>query len=471
MTSTDTPTAPGVLVPGAHRLIRAVESGDGPFTGALVSHGDDVAVCVDAADLAGWGGWRYSGCEHVCGVLDVRRRSDGHDMLLPWCTQRVEAFLGRRRTADVLLAPGEVTTLVASLLRGVGELGDDVAAQGDWWLTGDGRPLFVHGEDGGAARVRTAALIDRVIPHAADRATARILTEIGAALREPRHHRDDDARWEHELLSSAAPRPLRTDVFAPERAASVATRKTVRVPTEGVSRPRSRSTERRGVREGLLAAMTVMRERARSSLERFARTRAADRPTGPIGAERSVRHPHRRSLVLAATVAAVVLGVGLMWPEGHAEEAAQTVDAGRAVRADSAIVDGDPSEVAPSSTVPEPAPSDEPSESPEPSPGATEDAVSALPRLLEAIAGCVHDGSETCPDAIVAEMITPTDGLIIQGAQGSEVSLVDDYGDVTVMRLSPLDAEFAQPEQMVVLERPESEWLVRDVYDVAHQPG
>src|SRR5690606_35603853 len=113
-------------------------------------------------------------------------------------------------------------TLVASLLRGVREIGDGAAdAVGEWWLTGDGRPLFVHGA-GGSARARTAGLVERVLDHTSDRATVRVLEEIVSALRERRHHADDDARWESQLFATAAPRALRLDVFAPERAEDVA---------------------------------------------------------------------------------------------------------------------------------------------------------------------------------------------------------------------------------------------------------
>ena len=71
----------------------------------------------------------------------------------------------------------------------------------------------------------------------------------------------------------------------------------------------------------------------------------------------------------------------------------------------------------------------------------------------------------------------PMQGLATRGPAASSPSLVDDYGDVAVVRLTPLDPGSAETdavaevaEQMLVLERRDEKWLVRDVYDVAHQP-
>ncbi|QNA91225.1 hypothetical protein [Microbacterium sp. Se63.02b] len=57
------------------------------------------------------------------------------------------------------------------------------------------------------------------------------------------------------------------------------------------------------------------------------------------------------------------------------------------------------------------------------------------------------------------------------------IELVDEYGDVAVVRLlvdptaeGKADADTAE-QLMVVLIRAHEKWLVRDVYDVADQPG
>ena len=77
MTETDAAADRAALVPGVHRLIRAVDGREGPFTGTLVVFEESVAVCVDVDRLREWAGWAFSDAEHVCGVLDVRRPSLG----------------------------------------------------------------------------------------------------------------------------------------------------------------------------------------------------------------------------------------------------------------------------------------------------------------------------------------------------------------------------------------------------------
>lgn len=96
--------------------------------------------------------------------------------------------------------------------------------------------------------------------------------------------------------------------------------------------------------------------------------------------------------------------------------------------------------------------------------------MAALPRLVDAIAECIQATAEICADAMVDGAGTPSDGLIAHGSAASSATLIDDYGDLAVARLAPIAETDDLPEQMIVLERREDEWLVRDVYDVAHQP-
>ncbi|WP_404435123.1 hypothetical protein LG322_08150 [Microbacterium aerolatum] len=468
MTETDAAADRSALVPGAHRLIRAVDRTEGPFPGALVAYEDGVAVCVDAVELAEWAGWAFSGAEHVCGVIDVRRRRDGHDALLPWCTQPVEGFLGRRRAAEAPLAAGELGTLVVSLLRGVRELGADAAdAEGDWWLTGDGRPLFVHGS-GGSARARTSALVERIAEHTDDRATIRVLDEMAAALRDRRHHDDADARWEGQLFAVAAPRALRLDVFAPERAADLAPRRVPRPEGEGGRRARrTRATTRAAAARPstLDAARTALQTMSEAMIAGLSRlTRKRHRDSEKVGERRRENsappRSRRRPLILAGSLAAVVLVVGLMWPEGGDADPAQAAQKGsRPVMVD------EPVESAPAT--------EEPSAGPDPvvsAPAEGEDPLLSVPGLLDTVAGCVEAAAEACPEALAEGVATPAGGLVAQGAAASTATLVDDYGDVAVVRLAPTEASGESAQQMLVLERREQKWLVRDIYDVAHQP-
>jgi len=448
MTETDAAADRFTLVPGAHRLIRAIDAKEGPFAGTLVTYGDGVAVVVPIDRLAQWPGWTYSDAEHVCGVLDLRRRADGHDALLPWCTQRVESFLGRRQIADAPLVPGELGTLVASMLRGLRELGGEEAASGDWWLTGDGRPIFVHG-DGGAPRSRTASLVERAAQHTADRATIRIIDEIVAALRQTRHHVGDESRWEAELFAIAAPRALRLDVFAPERVSGAGVQRMVSAQAMPATRAERRQRKDDGGTHRLRELFIASREqlsRAVSLLDRRENKRAQT-PSKPS---------RRRSLLLAGGLGAAVLAVGLMWPSGGAEDDAEAASRPATVP------------VAPSDTPEEPLEGDDALGNEEPLGGdeALDDgeALEALPSLLSALQQCVDDSASTCPEALTEQSQIPSAGVVVQGADASSAVLVEDYGDVAVVRLTP-EAEGA--EQMLVLERHNELWLLRDVYDVA----
>lgn len=456
MSEIDAAADRSALVPGTHRLIRTVDRAEGPFSGALVSHDDGVAVCVDTAELSGWGGWAFSDADHVCGVIDVLRRADGHDALVPWCPQRVETFLGRRQAADLPLAPGELGTLVASLLRGARELdAGSASAVGDWWLTGDGRPLFVHGE-GGEARARTAALVERVIEHTGDRATVRVLEEIVAALRERRHHADDDVRWEEHLFTVAAPRALRIDVFAPERAADLGSRRVAQsMPeTRRSSRRRERSTLGR---ERLDVLRSDLTERWHALLSHVSPPGRGESEADSKTEARLPTKGRRRPLIFAGSLAAVVLIVGLMWPEGAETEPANAAQS-------------PPESSRNVAAVPESAQETAPVEEPSPPVVDGADALAAVPALLDGLASCTEAGAETCPEVLVDGAEAPADGLIAQGPDASSASLVDDYGDVAVVKLVPVDENDADAEKMLVLERHEQKWLVRDIYDVAHQP-
>ena len=462
MTQTNATIDHSSLIPGAHRLIRSVDEKDGPFAGALVTYEDSVAVCVSADQLADWPGWAYSDAEHVCGVLDVRRRPDGQDALLPWCTCRVEAFLGRRQTADAPLHAGELGTLVVSVVRGVRELGEqDSEITGDWWLTGDGRPLFVHGE-GGAARARTASLVERSAQHTSDRATIRILHDVVAALRRPRHHIEEEQRWEQELFAIAAPRALRLDVFAPERVGAVsAQRMTTHVPAaaEGRATRRQMRADTRTDRFHRLTALT--RDRAEGLIARLPRRK--DSATKAATAEQRGKPSRRRSILFAGSLGATVLIIGLMWPSNGTEDDAEA-SSGFSRVAES-VHEETAQEAATSSEAAEGDGAEATTQE-----AAQEDVevMAALPSVLGALQKCVDDGDATCSGAVTEGAGIPSEGLVIIGPDASSAVLVEDYGDVAVVRLTP--AASAGVEQMLVLERQNELWLLRDVYDVAKQP-
>lgn len=326
-------------MPGAHRVIRRIDAGEGPYAGTLVTRGGSVAVQVDSESISGWAGWEHAGDDHVAGPLDIVRRSDGHDVLLPWCTERAASFFGRRAAADAALASGEMTTLAASILRGLGELaraaGHDET--GEWWLTDDGRPTFVIGA-GETARAAAAALVARLRKDCADRTLARLLVVIDEGLSAESARPGIPARqlerWEAELFDTAAPKPLKRDVHAPElaRDADAARRAVVARPAAGrqlrtrASLPRERSTLRAlpsRIVVGIVHRLSAWRDAVAVRLERrpgrgiVARSVRRGEPAD-AGTAASGRTPVRRGrrTIVAAAAAAVVLAGGLLWPGG-----------------------------------------------------------------------------------------------------------------------------------------------------------
>lgn len=495
-----------MLVPGAHRVIRLLDIDEGPYAGALVTDRDSVAVLADADALSGWAGWGHAGDEHVAGPLDVVRRSDGHDVLLPWCTERVAVFLGRREAVAELLSAGEVSTLVGSLLRGLDELGRSPSGTetGEWWLSDRGRPLFVIGQ-GDDARVAAATLIDRVHRTTVDRASARLLSSIREGLQKDAHRPGAPTRqlqlWEGELFAIAAPRPLRRDSHAPERArdnemarslraAPIETRRDARAAARGIE-----AGERSGVVHTVrLATIASVREttrwiaRCRSRFVTSGRRMTTDHAASESahrrgeGVERASVRPLRR-FVVAGAAGALILAGGLLWPGGATGEAPAADGAGMKNDGGDAEITAEPGrdEATPSPSAPAPqaTTADDGAGDSRPDVPDLEDPVSAAPALLSAVYACAEQGDQACDEAVAPGSTAVRDILATENtgsrAQQVQVSLVDEYGDVAVVRVSPVaSGETASPssgERMLVLVRPEEKWLVRDAYDVADQPG
>lgn len=497
---------PAALIPGVHRVIRMLDTGEGPFRGALVVDGDGVAVMVDTDVLAGWRGWSYAGCEHVAGPLDLVRRTDGHDVLLPWCTELVDAFIGRRAVADALLTAGEMSTLVVSLLRGMDEVFEHSTDQpsGEWWLTDAGRPLFVIGE-GNDVKGASARIIERLRRDCGDRALGRVLAAVHGVLVEgrarPRPSRDQLASWEVELFEHAAPRALQMQQHGPALTRGIEvlqharpaipaapTRRAARV-REGRERNSPRSIVRWGAKvpEGLRALM------ASGEGARWRPVRPGDGAAAPSGraAAPGRTASRRRSLLVAGGAAAVVLVGGLLWPGGATGESssAERPAAGTGSLSGSADDEVGVSE----SQTPDPEPSE--TEETEADDAGADDPVSEAVRLLSTISECAQEGDLLCPAAVadgtpgIVEALTPA----WESKDAPEIALVDSYGDVAVVRLSFRGAESSPSEEtatpdgsadagadaegeadtgqkMVVLVRLNEKWLIRDVYDVADQP-
>ncbi|MBY6061158.1 hypothetical protein [Microbacterium esteraromaticum] len=472
MHSTDDTTA---LVPGTHRWVRRLDSPDTAVAGALVADGDALRVQVDA-DLVADVVWLSAGAQHVAGVVDVVRRRDGHDALLPWCIETVDALLARRAVAERGLTPGETVTLVGSLLRGVVEaerLGEPFV--GRWWLTQDARPVFSPGE-GATCAAASGELIARVRDACTDRAVERTLTEILSGIEDPRIVARNLDRWEGELVELAAPRPLQLEVHPPERASEI--------PVHRAHLP-----EDAGHVLAQRTAGTFMQQRWEQLLEQLRATRARLRPPSP----RQAGGGRRRMLLIGAAAGAVVLLGGLLWPTGGDDTAAtetgpsiaQTPADGGADNEHGTVGEQtpEPASTADASVDDEDAASDQQSagegavaDEPVDAGGADSDTGAGeddsleqiAARLLRDVADCAVDQDAVCERAIVggaAELVqlrlSPVD-------PDRAIVPVEDYGDIGVVRLA---ASGEHGEQMLVVIRQNDRWLVRDVYDVADQPS
>ncbi|WP_334152578.1 hypothetical protein [Microbacterium sp.] len=505
----DTEQAP--LLTRAHRMIRVLDNGDGPFPGALVTDGDIILVARDAVELSGWEAWRFAGSEHVAAPMDLVRRADGHDVLLPWCTERVGVFLARRAGAGEPLTPGESCTLVVSVLRALAELGanDCTDVRGTWWLTDEGRPVFVMGE-GEPGRSGAASLVVLLGEQNRDRTLGRLLAAMHAGLGKsvaehpgiPQLLLD---RWENEVLETASPRALRRDVRTPEPVqAAVRPGAVGQVPV-----PPRRASRRVRVQSGARAhssrLVEAFRQHGSERVERagrlivsfFGRTRSSPpravlptppaHPAGAVPAPRSRRRP----LVVAGAAAAVVLAIGVLWPSGG--DGTASGNDRMPAPTGSAEPAGPPMATPASSAaaVDEAASNTNTRAPKENAVAADDDPVEASAALWEEIEACRKAQDAVCERAVVPGAVGVVDALDVDSKTPHVFAMIDQYGDIAVVRAEPDSAEQDGTEQdgveqsegsgeaeeaarsakVLVLARLDEKWLVRDVYDVADQPG
>lgn len=481
--------ATAALLPGAHRVVRTLDAKEGPFAGVLVTSGEGVCVRVDATALGGWVGWRFAGAEHVAAPIDVCRRRGGYEVLLPWCTDRVLGYLVRRAAGERALSAGECSTLVISLLRGLDELGEGAEGvrTGVWWLTDGGRPVFVLG-DGPDARGGVIEILQSVQEHNLEKVVRRAVGAIEEGLKktiaQPRLPRRLMEEWEAGLLDVAAPQPLQRAHHAPERARDVARAIAPSDRGSATTSQRLRADRARGHDTGRLvrgvvavealqaavAALTGHLQRVRDRLPRMLpRTRADD------GAQSRVRS-RRRSLMVAGGVAVAVLVGGLLWPGG--DDVGTASDAAGALTAEESAHSTVAAPAAPSSGDAN-ASVDAPQGESDTGRSREDDPTTAAVSLVTTIVACHARDDTSCPEVVAAGAVGVVDALAAAGARTPTAELVDEYGDVSVVRLrigeAAADGDHengAAPVQlMVVLIRVDDKWLVRDVYDVADQPG
>lgn len=416
------------------REIRAVRKGeDGPWSGVLVrTPSGTVGLLVDAAVVGtDWAGWDADPGGHVLTPIDLVRRPGGHDVLLPVCSERLEDFV-RRRGAPAALSPGEAVTLGVSVLRGCAQLVAAPGTTGEWWLDDSGRPVLATDAS-------------------AERAFATAATALSVAEIDPRMQRAWDAAVhavsagrvtareiadaEELLFAAADPEPLSTISLSPRRAVDIAPdgRSAVLAADDAVSRPLWQS-----LIGSVDADLADSVSKATTAVWRRLRTPARSR---------------RAPLLVGGAVAAAVLVGGALWPAAGGVASGEPPGVGEspAATATPAPTGGEP---APAST----AGTDVPPAG---------DLVTVVAALLDARAACTGDTG--CLEGLVADPARPLGaGTIDLPAAGRTLTLLDDFGDVAVLRADANDGGSAS--QLVVVIRRDEKWLLRDVHDVAQQP-
>jgi hypothetical protein len=425
------------------RVIRLIDGGaETPWPGALVCDADGVTSLAVDADILGddWAGWEAVPEGHVLAPVDMLRRTGGHDVLLPVCTERVDDFVDRRLADGVALTAGEAVTVAVSLLRGVTELSTRRATvRGSWWLTDAGRPVFAA--DGGAATTEraTADILHRLVRHVPD--LEAVLVAVADIVGDTRDRTRDLVRAEEELFALASPAALATTTF-PTRSA--------RAPSSTASSP-----------SGGLADAEPPRPLA-WSLARHLDADWADlvsRSTTAVW--RALRRPSStgrgKPWIVAACLAGIVMTGGLLWPAGT--DAPATAETAPNMPPDVTSVAAEP----PAAATP-PAPTETPADDPPAEAVTTDDLAAVTDALLAGRAGCEGDGE--CLDAFTEDPHAPfASGVVDLPGTERTLTLLDEFGGVAVLRADAPD----KPSQLVVIVRIDGRWLLRDVHDVAEQ--
>lgn len=427
-----------------YRAVRPIATpGDGPWPGMLtcLSTGE-LRVHVDA-DLfnPAWRGWGAAPDGHVLAALDVVRRNGGHDVVLPVCFESLDAYLSRRRASPVPLSPGEAVTVGVSLLRGCAELLDGRPVTGAWWLLETGRPVFATDAAPTPVVDGTLALLDdlaQVAPHA----TA--WTDAMAAVSAVRVSAAELDRAEVALFAIGRATPLD---LTPGGSRGADTTHLATVTRTAPLADEPEEHRRRGIWESLAshvdADLADAVSRAATSVWR--RSRAA-----PKGRRRA-------PMLVGAGVAAVVVGVGLMWPSENGDVATAGSEAPSTAVSDSPTASPLPSDLA---SPREPASADADDQR------ADDELDSVASALLERLDAC--GANDECRGGLVMDAASWPRATELIPAERRRVVLLDDFGGVAVLRLD--DAAGELTSQLIVIARQDGEWLLRDVHDVAQQP-
>ncbi|MFB7885317.1 hypothetical protein [Microbacterium sp. NPDC056057] len=425
-----------------YRAIRAVRAReDGPWPGILVrTAGGDACMLVDA-DVLGphWRGWDAAPDGHVLAPADIVRRVDGHDAVLPVCSERLEDFV-RRRAARMPLSLGEAVTLGVSVLRGCSQVAGTPDIEGDWWLDDAGRPVLAT--DVSARRVfeASAAVLEGVGVDPPAQRTWQTALRAVTAERVSVHELE---AAEEALFALAEAEPLSTVSLRPRSASDGVARahEGTHRAADGPHEPAPRSMWQTLV-AGVDDELSDTVSRATTAVWRRLR-RAGDAPRTGV---------RRAPWLVGGAVAVAVLAGGALWPTASGVATDARPGASPTATPGSAA------------SVPDASPSATPgSDSP---PGAPADLALLTGELLDARIACGGDAS--CLTTVTVDGAPLSGGAVDRSAAERTVTLLDDFGDIAVVRVDANDG--SAPSQMVVILRRDEKWLLRDVSDVAQQP-
>jgi hypothetical protein len=431
-----------------YRVIRLVTGEpDSPWPGALVCDpSGETSLLVDAA-LVGddWDGWKADPTGHVLAPLDILRRPDGHEILLPVCTERLGDFLDRRSGE---LSIGEGVTVAVSLLRGLSELKTrEQAPCGSWWLTESGRPVFATDTAPTPAEAETEDLLRRLSTDLPPLEPA--LREALGAASDPRRRTREFERAEEDVFAVAEPTALATSTLGPKRARG-------RLPVDPVLAPAARADG-----DAPSWALSLSRHLDADWADLVSRT-----TTGVWRALRDRRAPGRRRPVLAAGgIAAVVLIGGLLWPSGGGGPAtAETA------QSPTRTTPSPSSAVTPSADAPpagKATDAEKGADRPEPAGGEDPtDLASIAAALLTARSACAGDADCLAGVLERSDAAFPA-GVVDLPDEERTTTLLDEFGGAAVLRVD--HAAGAATAQLVVIVSVDGRWLLRDVHDVAER--
>ncbi len=410
--------------------LRRVGPRESPYPGVLVRTSGTVQLLVDAgaapqATLF----WSPMPDSHILRARDVTEGATGTQALVDACQEPVSEFIRRRGS----LEPGEIATVALGILRGARELRENPL--GRWWLTMSGRPVFALDDGDRPLLDETHDVLDAITT--TDPEGVSLLAAVAALVAEGGR----DALWDEcdsALFAWTSPGPVHTSTG---------------VPLTGAPRPKPARADpavsaRDSAEPGTLGRLLkvahgdVGRTLSDAASALSARLRArhdvredTDEPSASRGGRR------RRVLFAAAACLVAVFVLSALWPaggQGGTEQVTATAT------------------VAPETT---------------PAPLALGDQERDLPALagalLDARVSCASDTA--CLSTVMenAAALFPA-GAIDAPAGARRLDLVEDFGDVAVVRVH---ADSAVADQLAILARHETGWVLRVVYDIAQHPA